>query len=677
MKKSVGLNIVIFFLFLIKPTLASDYIFVKEELGIDFTTYNISWKIEIDEVGYYYPYKSEWGLPLPPNTDLKSIKAVDNLGNVEFKIKDDFIYLYTNERIDYGEVYYFNISFKQEGNPVSYDNEFYFKSYYTLKINADKIIIKLPPQTKSYKIVNEYELNVKTLADSPYTFEITSNKTISPKIIFWLEEFEEPKITQDYEHFTTYLPVKYGRKFNPIFSNISNIWSNLENFFNFKISKINITFVPVSNMKGDDLCFYYNNSITCGVHLFLEEEKYITQTLIHEITHAFISNIFGRGFSPWFEEGLSETLGFSFSETIGYNFTDTYNYNQKLINVCKNSLYENLWDTWECERFERFFLCFPLVPKNDECFNTYTASEIRYTFSWHIVNNEILKKIGKDKITYLSNYFQKNGVKVDVDSENKNSVVVLILFMASEKDFTEILNDVYKIKINTTWKNSYQNFKNAENEIQNLIKLSDFDYYKKAKSILNDSLSFLLNGQFDKSIEKSLESVEVAKEIRKEANETKQQILYANQTIIELKKTTSFPCIYDYPESLLIEAYENYKNGEFENSKKIIIMVLNKTNEINTSFFNFLEKFESLTTIINKTIFIYQPFISESKMKVENSWHLLSNCRLEDAFKLLSQAEIEMRNSMIIGNIIYFSVFMILIVVAIYFTRKRFKLKLG
>jgi hypothetical protein len=652
---------------------ASSYIFVEEDLALDTTAYNVSWRIEVDRPGYYYPYKGEWGLPLPPNTNLESVKAVDNFGNVEFKIEENFIYLYNSKRINYGEIYYFNVSFNQKYNPVSYDNEFYFQSGYPLKIVADKIFLKLPLETKNYRIVDEDKLGLKILNTNPYIMELTSNETIYPKIIFWLDHFEETKIRQEYEHFNVYLPEKYNERFRPVIVKVNNILYDFENLFNKKISKLTITFIPYSGIKGDELCGYYheNNSITCGIHLFSQEEKDIAQAVNHEITHAFTSHAFGLGLPPWFDEGLAETLGFHFSEIMGYNFTGTYAYKKELINTCKNALYNDLWDYWECERFSKWLCPIVVIPPN-ECFNKYTTNDIRYTFSWHIVNNEIIKNIGIDKITYLANYFQKNGITIDVDSDNKNSIVALMFFIASKNDFSKILNDTYKIKIEPAWKDSYQNFKNAEDQILNLIRTSDFDYYKKARGVLQSSLLLSFNGKFNESITKALESIRIAEEIKKTANETKQQITNANQTILKLKDNAPFLCMYEYPESLLLDAYEDYKVGNFEISMLKIRNALNKSEEISISLNSFIEQFTTLSNKINATLFLYQPFISEAKRKLENSWSLFSECKLESAQKTLSQVEGEIRNSMIIANVLYVSVCSIIVIVVVtYFYRKK------
>lgn len=673
LNKIIDTKIIYIFFFLITPALSSNYILIEEEIMNDHTIYKISWRIEVDRYGYYYPSGGEWGIPIPPNTVLESIKVIDNFGALDFKIVDNFIYFYNSRDIEYGEVYYFNISFIRKYNPVSYDNEFYFESDYVLKSIADKIVIKLPHNVKNYTIIYEDELNIKTLSKNPYVLELTSNKSIYPKILFWVEPFEEKKTIIEYKHFSVNIPSKYFKVVEIVLSNIDNkIFDDLKKIFNYTRLNVSVTFYPYSKMGKNELCFYHtgNSSIICGIHLLLFEEKHIIQTLIHEFTHVFIHKVFGSGLPPFFEEGLAETIGYLLSESIGYNFTTTYHYKQKLISSCKNSLYKEFWKKWECERFGEFFcMAYDIILK-DECFNNYKTSDIRYTLSWHIISNEIVKKIGIEKITNLSNYFQTNGITIKVDSKNKNSIVVLMFFIVSGKDFTKILES-YEIEINPEWIKSYRSFKEAEEKIQNLISSSDFDYYEKAKKILNESLSFLLNGLFDKSIEKSVESVTTAEEIRKSANETKQLILKVNQSIVMFKKNAPFSCIYDYPELLLLQALENYKIGNFKDSKSKIDEALKKAFEMNMTLTNFLKKFNLISNRINSDIFIYKPFLKNLRDKLEYSWFLLSECKLYYADEALFQVEKDLEKSILVSVIIYFFVATIVACIIVFFLRRK------
>lgn len=640
----------------------SDQIVAQIEVDLNQSRYLIYWYIKVKSPWYYYPADSWFSLPLPQNVDLNSIEVRDRYGEVNYEIASNRIFLYNSRDIYYGDSYYFLISFIRKNAPVSYNNEFYFESGYYFEVAVDSMTLVLPKNVKNYKIIDEKDFEITIISEDPYTIIVESEKAKMLRLIFWMDKsLKDVEIQKDYRNFFAFFPKKYEDSLHPVLFKIDNNWKLIESFFEFKLQKkLNITIIPASigYIEDNFLCRHIslNNNIECVVGLFSLEERSIMQTILHEIVHAFVSNIFGTGFPPWFEEGLAEYISYNISESLGYKFEDHYIYKKNLLEECAKVLSKNFWERWECERFEDGFVCPQEIFTYSSCFNKYSVDEIRYSVSWYIISHEIIEKIRKEGIQKLSRFFQIHKIKINSSSIQKNDIVVAVLYLTNYIDFSNILESKYKINIRDSWKKACEEYLKAEYEIITLSKNSDYDYFHKAKKILREALSILINGNMNKSIEKSLESVKEANRIKEEAEKTKQKIKELNRTIVELKNKY-IDCLYIRPEKLLEKAYEKYRNGDFEISKEHLEHLKQEILRINQEIEIFVKTYFLLSQNINKTFFLFTPFISNFDTKLKESVRYLLDCQLEMANQTLEN----LKNSYIIhislAIILYFFIF--------------------
>jgi len=587
-------------IFLLTFVLFFEYSYAETNIEINinisenYSTYFIIWNIT-PKYGYYYPYGSEFKIKLPMNFEIINIS--DGEDEVRFFIENSTLHIFTSRDIYYPNIYRFYIKFKEINNPLSCDNEFYFRSHFSSK-DFSIMRINLPDFAQNI-FVKEKEY--KKLYNKSLTFYGNEYGYIS--IFFSKENGKEDKALINFKNFDLEIPKKYESEIYTIAKNIDEkAIPLLEEIFNTKINKILIKFVPQS--KENWICYFQNNSIYCGIGILNYED--VEKNIIHEFVHYFISQTIGNGLPPWFEEGIAEKL----AKEIAYSFGYGNDNNFSIIDECKKDLNYYFWKRWECESFNCDLFYLGSVLKS-ECEKKYGTDTIRYAFSFYAVN----KSINNNFIKSVSSFLQKSNIKIESRSKNKNSIVILLLDLFQAKK--DLFEEFKMIENESDFLPYFRRFEEAKNKIEEIKRDSDFDFYEKPREILNYSLYLLFNGYIEEFEKYLNNSIELAENI------------FSNSIIIknEMEKINrSLNCFHDFSSSLIEEAYRSYSSGNFEESKKYLEKAAFEKSIIDKRIDDFNKGFVKIKENLLRNI-----FLSDLK-EIED---YISECNLEKAEKML------------------------------------------
>jgi hypothetical protein len=579
---------------------------ININISENYSTYFIIWNIT-PSYGYYYPYGSEFKIKLPKNFEIINIS--DSEGEARFFIENSTLHLFTSRNIYYPNIYKFYIKFKEINNPVSCDNEFYFRSYFS-PMDFSLLRINLPDFAQN--IFLKKEKNYVKIYNRSLTFYGNGYGHIS--LIFSKKDGEDEKILINFKNFDLEIPKKYENEIYTIAKNIDEkAIPLLEEIFNKKINKTLIKFV--SQPKENWICYFQNNSIYCGIGILLDYEN-VAENIIHEFTHYFMSQTIGNGLPPWFEEGIAEKLGYEISNLIGYKKDVDFS----IINECKKYLNYQFWRDWECERFGCEDFSFLNSTSDNECAKKYGIDSIRYIFSFYVVN----KSIDNNFIKFLSSFMQKNNLKIESNAKNKNSILVLLL------DLFQVKKDLFKefkmIEDETDFLPYFRKFEDTKNKIEEIKNLSDFDFYEKPREILQYSLYLLFNGELEEFERYINNSGELAENIFNNSIKIKEEMMKIN---------ISLTCFHDFSLSLIEEAYRSYSSGNFEESIKYLEKATLEKSATDKRIKEFKKTFEKIKENLFSNVF------SNDLKEIEN---YILECNLDKAEKKLYEIDRKIKN---------------------------------
>lgn len=594
---------------------------IEVNVSENYSTYLIKWKVYVD-VNYYYPAGSEFEISLPKDYEIISVK--DDLEDVYFKIYNSSLIVYNRRSIHHGDNYIFYITIKQNSNPIYYNNSFYFKPFYSsipMKIN-------LP----------EWATDIKILSGKEYRIKSNSIFTIHPIFIsFGGKEILEEKLNLSLLNINAEIPKRYIDKLLVVLDKIDKYyWNRFEEMFSSNLEKIN--FNLVTNEKEDWICYYNKNYIFCSIEILFYDEEQMVKTIVHEITHHFVSYILGNGLPPWIEEGIAEKISYELG-----NFTINEMERSRIIKECINILNNNFWNSWECEKFNN---CNTTYYSNDSCISKYGLGNLRYIFSLDIVN----KTLDLENIKEISKFFLENNISISESSKNKDSVAIFLIYLFG-KNYEEIEN--YKInfegfeRIKETY-NSYIYAKEKINDYSENLPPNSLD---KANSILKNSLNIIFNGRLDEAANEINRALEIAEEIRITAENIKENIENIEDSLNS--------CYYSIPLSLISIARESYENGEFDKSIEYINEALRNKEIMDKRVYNIKVKIENLKSSLAGV------FFSEKMKELENEF---KNCRIEEAEEEIRKIE---TNFKIIIYSITISLFSTILILFYFVFRKK------
>jgi len=596
-----------FIMFLLTFVLFFEYSYAETNIEINinisenYSTYFIIWSIT-PNYGYYYPFGSEFKIRLPKNFEIINIS--DNDGEINFFIENSTLHLFTSRNIHYPNVYKFYIKFKEINNPVSCDNEFYFRSYFS-PVDFSLLRINLPDYAQD--IFVKENNNYKRVYNRSLTFYGNYSDYIS--LIFSKKDGADEKVLINFKKFDLEIPKKYESEIYTIAKNIDEkAIPLLEEIFNKKINKTLIKFVPQT--KENWICYFKNNSIYCSIGILLDYED-VAKNIIHEFVHYFMSQTIGNGLTPWFEEGVAEKLGYEISNLIGYKKSLDFS----IINECKKYLSYQFWKYWECERFGCNNSSFLNSIFNNECVKKYGIESIRYIFSLYAIN----KSIDNNFIKSVSSFMQENNVKIESNAKNKNSVLVLLLDLFQVKK--DLFEEFKMIENESNFTTYFRRFEEAKNKIEEIKNLSDFDFYEKPREILHYSLYLLFNGELEESERYINNSLKLAESIMKNAIHIKNEIEKINN---------SLDCFHDFSLSLVEEAYRSYVYGNFEESKKYLEKAALEKSATDKRIKDFNKTFDKIKENLFSSVF------SNDLKEIES---YISECNLDEAEKMLYEID--------------------------------------
>lgn len=555
---------------------------VEINVSENYSIYFIKWKINVD-VNYYYPAGSEFMIVLPKNYEILSVR--DDLEDVEFKISNSNLIVYNRRNVYHGDNYRFYITIKQNYNPIYYNKSFYFRSLYS----SIPIKINLPTWAKDVKIISGKNYTT-------YLNYISTNYPIS--ITFRGKEMEEEIINLNLDNINVEIPKRYKEKLIPILDKIDRYyWNKFEEIFSNGIDKI--FFNLVTNEQEDWLCYYRKNSISCSIDILFYDEYYIAKTIVHEISHHFISKNIGDGLTTWLEEGIAEKISYEFC-----NFTKDEIDRSKIIKECLDVLNNDFWSSWTCEKFNN---CNVTYYSNNSCILAHGLENLRYIFSFEIVN----RTLTLEDIKEISKFFRENKIFISTSSENKDSIAVFLIYLFG-RGFEEIKN--YKINFDnlTRVRNLYALYNDARRKIEIYSENLPKNIFKDAKQIVESSLNIIFNGYLDEAEKEINKALYVADEIKINAEKIREDILNIEKILNS--------CYYVSPYSFILEASLSYEKGDLNKSIEYIKKALEEKEIID-------KRIEKIETKIDKLKSSFASIIFSEKIKsIERDF---KNCKIE------------------------------------------------
>ncbi|HEX32934.1 MAG TPA: hypothetical protein ENG01_00800 [Candidatus Aenigmarchaeota archaeon] len=272
--------------------------------------YDISWPWYVTTQGYFISDNYGRWLVLPENIINSSIHVVDNVGDVTPKIENGKLYVKTRRLVNYGDVYWFNISFDQRYALYQYNSTCFFVTPYS--VGEFTIMIKIDGNySVNYAGSSCYDLD--RYIDGWVVFDVNTSCSYRPSIVIHCN----PSTCINYTvgKFLVYSPQLYRDFVESSLSSAIEHWTDLERFYNTTISNQTIVLVGPDDIVGYELCLYDHSSkeIHCNPRIVSHSSDYMQYVIVHELAHRFTHDVFGN-VPRWFDEGLSEYMGYTYSD---------------------------------------------------------------------------------------------------------------------------------------------------------------------------------------------------------------------------------------------------------------------------------------------------------------------------------------------------------------------------
>lgn len=311
----------------------------------------IIWKVGIPRrFAYFSP--GEWGISIPVTA--YDIKVKDSEQELEYRLEDaeqekyKGLFFENPENINYGENYFFEITYSVNKNPVTYEpNHFYQRTFTRFDTdNAFSLKLILPENSEIISLSKTPDNTDNQILE--YRLEQGGTATIA--LDFTIPGQQPPQLKQiSSRHYQAILPEKYSEEYQETLNKADQAVEFIEELYGF--SPENKWLVELTNQNQgfeEDVEGFYlgEGRINLKITNLRKTEKEILYILLHETIHGFDYEIFGDEVPNfWWKEGNAQYTSYKALESLGYDTENLKRQNLEIIEFCKENEKEfiTLW----------------------------------------------------------------------------------------------------------------------------------------------------------------------------------------------------------------------------------------------------------------------------------------------------------------------------------------------